>query len=181
MFPRRKSRMVQHAIWYEFHARWFGTLADNEMSVRLPPQIVSRPRIVRLAHILMFVGRKQAGFFLPLSGGIDSCATAVIGTWGRSLRFNLIISLIQLTTHCLLQLLPSHLVHQVSTDFYGAVHSMTRLVLQAIESGENPQVLTDLHRICGEEEGSTWVPKSPQEIANRIFYVRTPDLISSPS
>src|SRR5271170_7055489 len=41
---------------------------------------------------------KQAGFFLPLSGGIDSCATAVI------------------------------------------VHSMTRLVLGAIQSGKNPQV-----------------------------------------
>lgn len=58
---------------------------------------------------------------------------------------------------------------------------MTRLVLQAIESGENPQVLKDLHRICGEEEGSIWVPKSPQEITNRIFCVRAPGLISSAS
>jgi NAD+ synthase (glutamine-hydrolysing) len=56
---------------------------------------------------------------------------------------------------------------------------MTRLVLQGIESGENPQVLIDLHRICGEEKGSTWVPKSPQEIANRIFCVRTLDLMPS--
>jgi NAD+ synthase (glutamine-hydrolysing) len=63
---------------------------------------------------------KQAGVFLPLSGGIDSCATAVI------------------------------------------VHSMTRLVLQAIKSGKNPQVLIDLHEICGEEEGSSWTPKTPQ-------------------
>ncbi|KAH7324013.1 hypothetical protein BKA65DRAFT_78840 [Rhexocercosporidium sp. MPI-PUGE-AT-0058] len=68
----------------------------------------------------------QAGFFLPLSGGIDSCATAVI------------------------------------------VHSMTRLVLQSIESG-NRQVLADLHRISGEELDSSFVPKTPQEIANRIF------------
>lgn len=51
---------------------------------------------------------------------------------------------------------------------------MTRLVLKAIASKENPQVLIDLHRICGEEEGSTWEPKSPQEIAGRIFCVRTP-------
>lgn len=57
---------------------------------------------------------------------------------------------------------------------------MTRLVHQAIESGENLQVLLDLHRICGEEEGSTWAPKSPQEIASRIFCVRTPELIPSP-
>jgi NAD+ synthase (glutamine-hydrolysing) len=70
---------------------------------------------------------KQAGFFLPLSGGIDSCATALI------------------------------------------VHSMTRLVLEAIQSGKNPQVLQDLHRICGEEENSTWKPKTPQEICNKIF------------
>ncbi|KAJ5038295.1 uncharacterized protein L3040_007161 [Drepanopeziza brunnea f. sp. 'multigermtubi'] len=69
---------------------------------------------------------KQAGYFLPLSGGIDSCATAVI------------------------------------------VHSMTRLVLQSIESG-NRQVLADLHRISGEELDSSFVPKTPQEIANRIF------------
>jgi hypothetical protein len=46
---------------------------------------------------------------------------------------------------------------------------MTRLVLQAIELGENTQVLVDLHRICGEEEGSTWKPTSTKEIANRIF------------
>lgn len=63
---------------------------------------------------------KQAGFFLPLSGGIDSCATAVI------------------------------------------VHSMTRLVLEAIKSGDNPQVLKDLHQICGEEEDSSWIPQTPQ-------------------
>ncbi|KAK2624616.1 hypothetical protein QTJ16_005809 [Diplocarpon rosae] len=68
----------------------------------------------------------QAGFFLPLSGGIDSCATAVI------------------------------------------VHSMTRLVLQYIKSG-NRQVLADLHRISGEALDSSFVPKTPQEIANRIF------------
>ncbi|CAL3964520.1 unnamed protein product [Diplocarpon coronariae] len=69
---------------------------------------------------------KQAGFFLPLSGGIDSCATAII------------------------------------------VHSMTRFVLRSIEKG-NHQVLADLHRIAGEELGSSWIPKTPQEIANRIF------------
>ncbi|KAM3070610.1 glutamine-dependent NAD(+) synthetase, variant 2 [Clarireedia jacksonii] len=70
---------------------------------------------------------KQAGYFLPLSGGIDSCATAII------------------------------------------IHSMTRLVYQAIQSNTNPQVLKDLHTICGEEAGSTWIPESPKEICNRIF------------
>lgn len=51
------------------------------------------------------------------------------------------------------------------------VHSMTRMVLEAIESGKNPQVLVDLRRICGEEAESKWVPKSPKEIAGRIFCV----------
>ncbi|OBT85228.1 hypothetical protein VE02_05187 [Pseudogymnoascus sp. 03VT05] len=76
---------------------------------------------------IISVDRNRPDFFLPLSGGIDSCATAVI------------------------------------------VHSMTRLILRAIQLQESPQVLIDLHRICCESEGSTWEPKSPQEIANRIF------------
>ena len=71
---------------------------------------------------------RQAGYFIPLSGGIDSCATSVI------------------------------------------VHSMCRLVHQAIETGENPLVIADLRRIAGEEDGSTWIPSSPQEIAGRIFH-----------
>ncbi|MCJ1432147.1 glutamine-dependent NAD(+) synthetase [Xylographa pallens] len=71
---------------------------------------------------------RQAGYFLPLSGGIDSCATAVI------------------------------------------IHSMCRLVDQAIKKGDNPQVLADLLRIAGEEEDSEWRPKDPQEIAGRIFH-----------
>ncbi len=71
---------------------------------------------------------RQAGFFLPLSGGIDSCATAVI------------------------------------------VHSMCRLVDQAIKKGDNPQVLADLLRIAGEEEDSKWRPRDAQEIAGRIFH-----------
>lgn len=48
---------------------------------------------------------------------------------------------------------------------------MTRLVLEAIQSGKNPQVLVDLHRVCGEEAESKWVPETPQEIAGRIFCV----------
>lgn len=71
---------------------------------------------------------RQAGYFIPLSGGIDSCATSVI------------------------------------------VHSMCRLVHQAIVKGDNPIVLADLRRIAGEEEGSNWSPSSPQEIAGRIFH-----------
>lgn len=46
---------------------------------------------------------------------------------------------------------------------------MTKLIYAEIKSGKNPQVLTDLLRIVGEEEECTWIPKSPLEIANRLF------------
>ena len=69
---------------------------------------------------------RTQGFLLPLSGGIDSCATAVI------------------------------------------VHSMCRLVCEACER-HNEQVLQDARRIVGEAEGSTWVPESPQALAQRLF------------
>ena len=60
--------------------------------------------------------------FLPLSGGIDSCATAVI------------------------------------------VHLMCRLVVEAIPNDE--QVLKDIQAITHDEG---FVPKTPQDIAQRIF------------
>ncbi|ODV64728.1 glutamine-dependent NAD(+) synthetase with GAT domain-containing protein [Hyphopichia burtonii NRRL Y-1933] len=67
---------------------------------------------------------KCAGFFLPLSGGIDSCATAVI------------------------------------------VHSMCRLVVASIKDG-NEQVLKDVQMLTHE---SDFIPKTPQEVAARLFY-----------
>ncbi|CDK25271.1 unnamed protein product [Kuraishia capsulata CBS 1993] len=68
---------------------------------------------------------KGAGFFLPLSGGIDSCATAII------------------------------------------VHSMCRLVITAIEEG-NEQVISDAQLVSG--MGKEWIPKTPQELADKIFH-----------
>lgn len=67
---------------------------------------------------------KTGGFFLPLSGGIDSCATAVI------------------------------------------VHSMCRLVVQAVADG-NKQVLSDIRFLTKEPD---FTPESPQEVANKLFY-----------
>ena len=67
-----------------------------------------------------------AGFFLPLSGGIDSCATSVI------------------------------------------IHSMCRLVYQAIKDG-NEQVIKDMLRITGHEADSDWRPNTPQDIAEKLF------------
>lgn len=62
-----------------------------------------------------------AGFFIPLSGGIDSCATAVI------------------------------------------VHSMCKEVIKAISEG-NEQVIADVRQVCGEPQGSTWLPSRSQEL-----------------
>lgn len=69
---------------------------------------------------------RTQGYLLPLSGGLDSCATAVI------------------------------------------VHSMCRLVHAACEA-HNEQVLTDARRIVGEPADSSWVPASPQALAERLF------------
>lgn len=69
---------------------------------------------------------RTQGFLLPLSGGLDSCATAVI------------------------------------------VHSMCRLVHASCAAG-NEQVLADARRIVGEPADSSWVPASPQALAERLF------------
>jgi NAD+ synthase (glutamine-hydrolysing) len=68
-----------------------------------------------------------SGYFLPLSGGIDSCATATI------------------------------------------VHSMCRLVVAECAAGDQA-VINDARRVCREPEGSEWIAKTPQELANRIFH-----------
>ncbi|KAI9726823.1 MAG: glutamine-dependent NAD(+) synthetase [Chrysothrix sp. TS-e1954] len=68
---------------------------------------------------------RQSGFFLPLSGGIDSCSTAVI------------------------------------------VFSMCREVMKDVQAS-NEQVIEDVRRVCGQDE--KWLPKSPQDICNRIFH-----------
>ncbi|KAF2874616.1 NAD+ synthetase [Massariosphaeria phaeospora] len=70
---------------------------------------------------------KQAGFLIPLSGGIDSCSTAAL------------------------------------------VFSMCRLVMEALEEG-NAQVKTDVQRIAGAYESEGWLPKTPQELCNRILH-----------
>ena len=74
---------------------------------------------------------KQAGYFVPLSGGIDSCATSVI------------------------------------------VFNMCRMVIQAIQGG-NVHVIADARRICGEPEGSEWLPRSEQELCGRVGSLPSP-------
>ncbi|GEQ67601.1 hypothetical protein JCM33374_g1266 [Metschnikowia sp. JCM 33374] len=78
---------------------------------------------------------KTAGFFLPLSGGIDSCATAVI------------------------------------------IHSMCRLVVSTIEAG-NTTVLEDVRSLVKDPE---FTPKTPQDVANRLFYTSFMGTVNSSS
>jgi NAD+ synthase (glutamine-hydrolysing) len=69
----------------------------------------------------------QAGFLVPLSGGIDSCSTATL------------------------------------------VFSMCREVIKALEQG-NAQVKADVQRIAGAYDAEGWLPKTPQELCNRILH-----------
>jgi NAD+ synthase (glutamine-hydrolysing) len=50
----------------------------------------------------------------------------------------------------------------------GIVHSMCRMVHEAILKGEDPLVISGLY--CIEEDNSTWFPSSLQEITGCIFY-----------
>jgi hypothetical protein len=47
---------------------------------------------------------------------------------------------------------------------------MCRLVYKDISEGHTPQVLKDLLFIAGEPSTSTWRPKSPQDIAEKLFH-----------
>ncbi|KAK0528643.1 glutamine-dependent NAD(+) synthetase [Tilletia horrida] len=90
---------------------------------------------------------RTQGYFIPLSGGIDSCATSVI-----------VFSMCRL-------------VYQ-ACQTEAAAHSLpARASKQATSSrpGRNEQVLEDVRRICSVGAESDWVPASPQDIANRLF------------
>ena len=44
-----------------------------------------------------------------------------------------------------------------------------RLVYDAALNG-NQQVIDDMRRVCGEPDGSKWLPARPEELCNRIFH-----------
>ena len=46
---------------------------------------------------------------------------------------------------------------------------MCRLVVDAAKAG-NQVVIKDLRKVAGEPEDSTWLPATPRELCNRIFY-----------
>ncbi|KAJ9660583.1 glutamine-dependent NAD(+) synthetase [Coniosporium apollinis] len=49
------------------------------------------------------------------------------------------------------------------------VFSMCRLVIQAIKDN-NEQVIKDCRRICAVDEGSDWLPSTPEELCGKIFH-----------
>ncbi|CBQ73960.1 probable QNS1-Glutamine-dependent NAD Synthetase [Sporisorium reilianum SRZ2] len=87
---------------------------------------------------------RTQGYFVPLSGGIDSCATATI-----------------VFSMCRLVLAAINAPSQASPSVRQATSSLT--------TDTRAQVLADVRRICNEKEGSTWIPATPQELCHRVF------------
>lgn len=85
---------------------------------------------------------RTQGYFVPLSGGIDSCATATI-----------VFSMCRLVLAALSE----------------PESRTTRRGASVLTTDTRAQVLSDVRRICNEKEGSTWVPGTPQELCNRVF------------
>jgi NAD+ synthase (glutamine-hydrolysing) len=90
---------------------------------------------------------RTQGFFIPLSGGIDSCATAVI-----------------VYSMC----------RQVAEAAARAgVYSLVSILLHPLTAGcvsTDMQVIADARRITGEPEDSSYIPSDPREFAHRIFH-----------
>lgn len=88
---------------------------------------------------------RTQGYFVPLSGGIDSCATATI-----------VFSMCRLVLAAL--------------DPHATPDDQQELVTPiSLTTDTRSQVLADLRRICNEKDGSQWVPTTAQEICNRLF------------
>lgn len=88
---------------------------------------------------------RMGGYFLPLSGGIDSCATACI-------------------IHSMTRLVVRHC--QVGGMLCLTLGHLVTLKIIFIDE----IVIADARRIGGEGPDSNYIPSDPKEFANRIFY-----------
>lgn len=88
---------------------------------------------------------RTQGYFIPLSGGIDSCATAVI-----------VYSMCRLV---------SAAAGRGGTLFLLNINKGLKIIL-LLET----QVIVDARRIAGEPEDSDYLPLDPKEFAGRIFH-----------
>lgn len=87
---------------------------------------------------------RTQGYFLPLSGGIDSCATATIA-------FSM-----------------CRLVAEAANRGGTLCPLCVKFSLNHCDVDD--KVIADARRIAGEPEDSTWVPTDPRDLANRIFH-----------
>ncbi|EPQ29776.1 uncharacterized protein PFL1_02449 [Pseudozyma flocculosa PF-1] len=103
---------------------------------------------------------RTQGYFIPLSGGIDSCATAVI-----------VFSMCRLVVAACNQADEPDSAAAAAAAGGGQGQEGVRFLATPpiLKTQTKQQVLDDVRRIAGEKEGSTWVPQTPQEVANRIF------------
>lgn len=119
-----------HSIWCDTDIASLANLFDRTIRVSKPVDVHYHLPEEEIAlgpacWLWDYLRRsKTGGFFLPLSGGIDSCATAVI------------------------------------------VHSMCRLVVLSINEG-NGTVLEDVRLLVHDD---SYQPKSPQDLAEKLFY-----------
>lgn len=88
---------------------------------------------------------RTQGFLVPLSGGIDSCATAVI-----------VYSMCRLVAEA-----ASKVGKLLLWSTFGLLHTLVF---------KDKQVILDARRIVGEPEDSGYIPSDPREFCKRIFH-----------
>lgn len=87
---------------------------------------------------------RAAGYFVPLSGGIDSCATACI-------------------VYSMCRVVAKEAVE-------GSASLLLQLRRHHLTLGTDQQVIADARRIAGEAEDSTYLPSDPAEFCSRLFH-----------
>ena len=118
------------------HARWVYALSSHN---RLGPA----------CWLWDYLRRSRTqGYFIPLSGGIDSCATSVI-----------VYSMCRLVAEA-----ARNGGRLLSTCHYFSYSYNPN------STHTDQQVISDARRIAGEPEGSDYIPSDPREFANRIFH-----------
>jgi NAD+ synthase (glutamine-hydrolysing) len=90
-----------------------------------------------------------SGYFVPLSGGIDSCATATI-----------VFSMCRLVCKAA----------QEGSAFPLLPSCLPFPSIDSPSPASDEQVISDARRITGEPEGSDYVPVDPREFCGRIFH-----------
>lgn len=88
---------------------------------------------------------RTQGYFLPLSGGIDSCATAVI-------------------VHSMCRLVAQAARSGGMPQGRSSAASLIKTYLT------DEAVISDARRIAGEAANSQYTPSDPREFANRVFH-----------